>query len=195
MTQDELREAIEGPAGVRVLFFQPSDLVDDLINDVLHTPGALPLLSFTLSELYRMYLRRGAADRALTSEDYRALGGVGGSLRNRANDEIANLPDDAHRDTMERVMLRMVSFEGGGLARRRVPRSELVYSTHDENARVATVLERLSNARLVSPTASRTAPLSSSRRTTRSSAVGIHCWSGRAARTIARACRGSNDAV
>ena len=52
MSQDELRDAIEGPASERVLYFEPHSLVDQIINEVVQTPGALPLLSFTLSELY-----------------------------------------------------------------------------------------------------------------------------------------------
>ena len=48
-----------------------------------------------------------------------------GSLRNRATEEYDRLPDDAHRTTMQRVMLRMVATEGGDLARRRVALSEL----------------------------------------------------------------------
>mgnify|MGYP000037854164 CR=1 FL=1 len=31
MTQDELRKVIEGPAAKKVIYFEPADLVDDLI--------------------------------------------------------------------------------------------------------------------------------------------------------------------
>lgn len=89
LSQDELREIIEHPASVRVLYFKPRELVDKLINEVVQTPGALPLLSFTLSELYMKYLQRNCDDRSLTLEDYNKLGGVAGSLRNRAT-EIYN---------------------------------------------------------------------------------------------------------
>jgi len=58
LSQDELREVIEGPASVRVLYFEPPRLVEKLINDVIQTPGALPLVSFTLSELYLKYVER-----------------------------------------------------------------------------------------------------------------------------------------
>jgi hypothetical protein len=85
MTQDELREAIERPASAKVLYFEEG-LVDSLINEVVQTPGALPLLSFTLSELYRNYLLRNPADRCLTMSDYGQLGGVAGSLRRRATE-------------------------------------------------------------------------------------------------------------
>jgi WD40 repeat protein len=148
MSQAELREAIEGPASVRVLYFEPSNLVDRLIDEVIQTPGALPLLSFTLSEMYIKYLERQSDDRALTEADYNALGGVVGSLRNRATEEYDKL-DEVHQATMQRIMLRMVATEGGELARRRVPRSELVYPDEAENQRVAAVIKRLTEARLL----------------------------------------------
>lgn len=88
MSQDELREVIEKPASVRVIYFEEG-LVDVLINEVVQTPGGLPLLSFTLSELYRNYVERRSDDRCLTVADYDQLGGVAGSLRRRAT-EIYN---------------------------------------------------------------------------------------------------------
>ncbi len=149
MSQAELREAIEGPASVRVLYFEPPALVDRLIDEVIQTPGALPLLSFTLSELYIKYVERRGDDRALNQADYEALGGVVGSLRSRTTEEYNRLPDAAHQATMQRVMLRMIASEGGELARRRVPRAELVYPDEAENARVAEVIQRLTAARLL----------------------------------------------
>jgi len=151
MTQDELRQAIEAPAAERVMVFEPYSLVDQLINEVVQMPGALPLLSFTLSELYLKYLQRQDSDRTLTQSDYEALGGVAGSLTQRATQEYETLQqqDPAYEHTMKRVMLRMVAIEGGELARRRVPRSELVYPDEAENARVEIVIQRLIAARLV----------------------------------------------
>ena len=149
MDIEDLRQVIEGPASVRVLYFDLPGLVDDLIKEVIQTPGALPLLSFTLSELYVKYVQSGREDRALSGADYQALGGVVGSLRNRAAEEYDRLPDDAHRATMQRVMLRMVAVEGGELARRRVALNELAYPTEGENTRVKAVLNRLVDARLL----------------------------------------------
>ena len=57
--------------------------------------------------------------------------------------------DAAHQATMRRVLLRMVSLEGDELARRRVQRAELVYGDAAENDQVATVMQLLSQARLV----------------------------------------------
>ncbi|WP_449418578.1 nSTAND1 domain-containing NTPase [Phormidium nigroviride] len=151
MTQDELRQAIEGPASERVLYFEPSSLTDQLINEVVQMPGALPLLSFTLSELYIKYLESRRNNRALSERDYKQLGGVAGSLTQRATAEYDQLVqlDSAYHDTVRRVMLRMVAVEGGELARRRVARSELVYTDASENQRVSEVIRRFSEARLL----------------------------------------------
>ena len=161
MTSDELRQAIENPALKQALYFEElkdekgnttGNLVSKLVDEVGQMPGALPLLSFTLSELYvRLYKRwqeDQSTDRTLRFADYEALGGVAGALTRRATQEYEAL-DESHQATMRRVMLRMVAIEGGGVVRRRVPIDELKYSTPDENNRVTEVLERLINARLI----------------------------------------------
>ncbi len=149
MTRQELRLVIERPASERVLYFEPVELVDKLIDEVKDMPGALPLLSFTMSELYRAYVRSGRSDRCLTLEDYQKLNGVAGALSQRA-DEIFKSLDPAHRDTLRRVILRMVALEAGEVARRRVPMDELRYGQGDpEQARIETVIGRLRQARLV----------------------------------------------
>ncbi|NJM74364.1 MAG: hypothetical protein HC862_32355, partial [Scytonema sp. RU_4_4] len=152
MSQDELREAIEKPASEKVVYFEPPNLVDDLINEVVQMPGALPLLSFTLSELYLKYLGDRTRDnRALTKNDYEELGRVVGSLTKRANQEYERLvaENSAYKDTIRRVMLRMISLQGGELARRQVPKLELIYPDKEENERVQTVIKRFSEARLI----------------------------------------------
>ncbi|HPV73306.1 MAG TPA: caspase family protein [Gemmatimonadaceae bacterium] len=148
MSRDSLRAVIEQPAAKRVLYFEPSALVETLLDEVVATPGALPLLSFALSEMYVRYVGRRSADRAITREDYDALGGVVGALRARAEAEHDAL-DAAHRLTLRRVMLRMVVAEGGNLARRRVSDAELDYPDAAEHARAEEVVRRLTSARLL----------------------------------------------
>lgn len=86
-TPEELREVVVMPTFQVVLIFDPPEIVDEIINEVSQSPGALPLLSYTLSELYEAYKSSGREDRALKADDYRQLGGVRGALRSRA-DEI-----------------------------------------------------------------------------------------------------------
>ncbi|RCJ37936.1 hypothetical protein A6770_14220 [Nostoc minutum NIES-26] len=162
MTRIELRQAIEEPASKRVMYFRSDDpqspLVDRLIDEVADMPGALPLLSFTLSELYLKYLKRQqiaqingeTIDRAITEADYQELGGVAQSLTQRADSEYEQLVqlDSAYAETIRHVMLRMVAVGGGEFARRRVPLSELEYPPA-ENQRVKEIIRRFTDARLL----------------------------------------------
>jgi WD40 repeat protein/tetratricopeptide (TPR) repeat protein len=158
MTREELRQAIEEPASARVMYFDPHQLVEQLIDEVANMPGALPLLSFALSELYLKYLKRQedaknrgeAIDRAINQADYEELGGVTRSLTQRADGECKVLVqnDPVYEQTIKYVMLRMVAVSEGELARRRVPLSELEYP-EPENQRVKNVIQQMVDARLV----------------------------------------------
>jgi WD40 repeat protein len=155
MTRDELRQVIERPATAAVLYFEPARLVDQLLDDVALTPAPLPLLSFALSELYRrcwMRWQRGVRDRALHAADYAEIGSVARALTQRAtacHDQLV-AEDPAYAMTIRNVFTRMVSLVGGEPTRRRVPRSELAYDDPAENLRVAEVLQRYHDARLIS---------------------------------------------
>ncbi len=148
MSRADLKAVIEQPASARVLYFDPPALVDTLLDDVVNTPGGLPLLSFALSEMYVRYVTRQSSDRALTKDDYETIGGVVGALRSRADQEYDAL-DEAHRASMRHLMLRMVAGGAGSLAKRRVSDRELAFADPAETARVREVLRRLTAARLV----------------------------------------------
>lgn len=49
---EELREIIITPALRVGRFIEPQSMVDSIIDDVIHYPGSLPLLSFTMQELF-----------------------------------------------------------------------------------------------------------------------------------------------
>ena len=151
MSRDELRRVIEQPAMQRVLYFDPPSLVERLLDEVSQTLGALPLLSFTLSELYLCYLERRSDDRALIEKDYEALGGIAGSLTQRATQEYRKGIEinPKYDSTVRNISLRMVSLEGGELARRRVPETELIYASSAENQRVQNAIQALIDARLL----------------------------------------------
>ncbi len=145
---EEIREVITKPAAQAVLFYEPDDLVEQLSEEVSQAPGALPLLSFTLSELYHAYLRSGREDRALTEADYQQLGGVIGALRTRADAEYEAL-SRAEQSSMRKLMLRMVSLEGGELAGKRIFAEELQFSDAAESTRLQKIADRLVEARLL----------------------------------------------
>ncbi len=157
MDHVELRQVIAGPAGQRALFVEEA-LVRELIKDVQQMPGALSLLSVALSELYQAHVKSRRRDRRLALSDYETSGRVGGSISRRANAVVEGLVASrsaaeaaALRQTLRRVMLRMVSLRGQVSARRRVSRAELVYSDENENRRVRELLEALEKERLVVP--------------------------------------------
>jgi len=68
----------------------PGQTLDDVLQEAAwRDPKALPLLQFTLNELFR---RRNG--RTLTCEAYRALGGMEGALANHAEATLAALPTE-----------------------------------------------------------------------------------------------------
>ncbi|NEU73722.1 caspase family protein [Hassallia byssoidea VB512170] len=154
ISRQELRSCIVEPAAAKVMYFDPPSLVDEVIDEVVQMPGALPLLSFTLSELYLKYIqsvKEGKRNnRAITQSDYAELGGVTRSLTKRADfeyDELVKL-DPAYSQTIKHVMLRMVAVGSSDLTRRRVLCKELEYP-QAENTRVKLVISRFVAARLL----------------------------------------------
>jgi ABC-type glycerol-3-phosphate transport system substrate-binding protein/tRNA A-37 threonylcarbamoyl transferase component Bud32 len=119
MTPSELEQAITMPAHQRGVTFEPA-LLAALLHDVADRPGALPLLQYTLTELFQS--RR--VDR-ITHAAYQQLGGISSALVKRADALLSSLGDDA--DAVARqVFLRLITLtEGGEDTRRRVLQSEL----------------------------------------------------------------------
>ncbi len=140
MRRDELRRAIELPARRAGLRVEP-ELVDALIADVEGEPGALPLLSTSLLELWQH--RDG---RRLHMSAYQQAGGVHGAVARLAERTYEQL-NPAQRVVTRRIMLRLAG-EGDGelVVRRRVELTELE-GERDEG--VADVLSALADDRLV----------------------------------------------
>jgi WD40 repeat protein/DNA-binding SARP family transcriptional activator len=119
LTPDELEAAITSPARGVGVSLEPG-LTAELIADVAHHVGALPLLQFALTELFER--RR---DGVLTLDAYREIGGVVGALSARA-ERLYRAADERGRSAAHQVFLRLVTLgEGRGDTRRRVTRSEL----------------------------------------------------------------------
>ncbi len=130
MTARELREAIEQPAFLCGCEVEPR-LTERLLADVERQPGALPLLQFALTEVWK---KRNV--RQLTLRAYEELGGVEGALQHRA-DEIYRMLTARDQDLCRRLFLRLVQpGEGTGDTKRRVSFRELL---PDDTARAASV--------------------------------------------------------
>ena len=142
LTPDELEQAIRGPAE-RVGVPPEPGLVAEIVADVVHQPGALPLLQYALTELFE---RR--EDERLRLEPYVAMGGVAGAVSARA-DRLYEASGPEGRRAIRQVLLRLVTLgEGRQDTRRRVARSELDVLDVDPEA-VDGVLEAYGRHRLL----------------------------------------------
>ncbi len=142
MTPDELEQAIRGPAEQEGVRAEPG-LVAEMIADVAHQPGGLPLLQYALTELFE---RRD--EERLTLDAYRKIGGVAGALSARAERTYEATDADGRR-AIKQVFLRLVTLgEGRHDTRRRVARRELVDLDVDP-AEVDEVLDTFGHHRLL----------------------------------------------
>jgi WD40 repeat protein len=126
MAEEELRQAIERPAFIAGCEVEPA-LTERLLADVEGQPGALPLLQFALTEVWK---KRDV--RRLTLRAYNLMGekegkpsGIEGALEHRANEIYGGLkPED--QDLCRWIFLRLVQpGEGMEDTKRRVPYREL----------------------------------------------------------------------
>jgi WD40 repeat protein/tRNA A-37 threonylcarbamoyl transferase component Bud32 len=140
MQASELRRAVELPAG-RVGLRVEAELSDALVDDVEGAPGALPLLSTALLELWQK--RR---HDALTLAAYRESGGVHGAVARLAESTYARVPDE-RKSIVRALMLRLVGEgEGDAPVRRPAPLAELDL---ERDRWMADVLATLADSRLV----------------------------------------------
>jgi WD40 repeat protein len=134
MRRGELRRAIELPAQRAGLEVEP-DLVDALVSDVEDEPGALPLLSSALLELWQ-----GRDGRYLRHAAYERSGGVRGAVARLAEAAFARL-DPAEQAIARTVLLRLAGAAAGGApVRRRVELAELEGQGGEQLERVVEVL-------------------------------------------------------
>src|SRR5258706_15466111 len=88
LTPQEVERALAGPAERVGLVLEPG-LVNTIVNDVGQQPGTLPLLQYTLTELFEQ-----REDLTLTLDAYHASGGISGALARRADDLYDSLDRD-----------------------------------------------------------------------------------------------------
>ncbi|MFI1932444.1 helix-turn-helix domain-containing protein [Streptomyces sp. NPDC020330] len=138
MTREQLRAVVIRPAAAAGLVVERA-LTDRILNDVATEPGALPLMSHALLEVWR---RRSG--KTLTLAAYEAINGVQGAIAHTAEAVFANLCE-AEADQARTMLLRMISpsYDGAD-TRRPVARSEFIADEHQ-----TAVLERLVAARLL----------------------------------------------
>jgi len=105
--EEAMREIILGPARATGVRFESNELVDTLIEACAEAEGSLPLLQFTLAELWDAR----DIDARITSAALEELGGVGGALAGHADGVLkAMLPEP--RAAARRILVRLVTLHG-----------------------------------------------------------------------------------
>lgn len=133
-----IRECIVGPARAKGFSFESDGMVDDLVQSSSEADGGLPLLQFTLTELWNM---RDESRRVIPSTTLTALGGVAGALARHADAVIEGL-DTTLRNAARRLLCQLVTPEG---TRARMTLAEL----HGDDPLARSALDALIRGRLV----------------------------------------------
>jgi serine/threonine protein kinase/formylglycine-generating enzyme required for sulfatase activity len=108
LTGARIREAIVRPAAAKGVTFESEALVDTLVEQTELAPGGLPLLQFTLAEVWDA---RDVDARMIRGDSLDALGGVAGALARHADRLLAGL-DAEEQAAARRILLRLVTAEG-----------------------------------------------------------------------------------
>jgi tetratricopeptide (TPR) repeat protein len=141
-TSRELRNVVEEPAKNIGLKFE-SGIVDDLIKEVINDPSALPLLQFTLKQLWEH-----REHNRITWTSYRHVGRPSEALKRTAEEVFTNLKTFENQTAAQAIFLTLVQQSvGDEFVRKRVRRDTLKSLVASD--RVNRVLNRLVDAGLV----------------------------------------------
>ena len=140
MTPQEIENAVVEPAAAAGVKVEPA-LLAQLIADMGNEPGALPLLQFTLFELFER------TSNGLTLGDYESLGGINGALIGGADAVLEEL-DAEGKELTEQLMMRMVQKGRALSTSRPVPLRDLLDLGVDRIA-LQGVLEAFGARRLI----------------------------------------------
>ncbi|MCA9674758.1 MAG: protein kinase [Kofleriaceae bacterium] len=139
--RDGLRDALVQPAEMAGYHFEDVGMVEDMLDHLAQTPGALPLLQFTAAKLWDA---RDSARKMFTKASYQAIGGIGGALASHA-DAVLNKMTPTSQGLVRALFLRLVTPER---TRAIISMKELDELAKD-NAEVKRVVDQLAYARLV----------------------------------------------
>jgi eukaryotic-like serine/threonine-protein kinase len=140
-SRDGLRDAITQPAEMAGFQFELPATVEDMLDHLETTPGALPLLQFAAARLWE---NRDVARRMLTHQAYAAMGGVAGALASHADRFVADA--GPHKAALIRaLLLRLVTAER---TRAIVPIAE-VRELSREVGEIQRLIDQMVDARLL----------------------------------------------
>ena len=173
-SREEIREVVLQPAIQQLLEFRGTytgdhvdgdsaksqDQADErfvnrIIDETFANPDSLPLLSFALNRLYEM--KDPDPAKPLLEADYDDFGGISGILDKKLTDAY-DAYDAEHQALFRQLIYRMISFDAGYMAKRRVYTTfvstgrtinELEFSDPATTAGINAVQQELVNQRLL----------------------------------------------
>ncbi|MEM6532277.1 MAG: protein kinase [Myxococcota bacterium] len=139
--RDGLREALVAPAEMAGFRFENEEMVDDMLEHLKATQGALPLLQFTAAQLWEY---RDTNNQLLTLSSYDAMGGIAGALASHA-DSVLNALSPAARGLAKSLFMRLVTPE----RTRAIVPIEDIYELAQDKSIMEDLLNQVVKARLL----------------------------------------------
>lgn len=151
---EELRIIITEPAK-QVGLKLGEGLVDLILTDLKQTKNPLPLLEFTLEQLWQVEHKNNWLTRECYLSD--RIGGVTGAIAQWANKTYRNLPSETEKALARRIFTRLIHYGSASSpdknstdvpdTRRRLPLTELI--SIGESSVVRSLINKLVDARLL----------------------------------------------
>jgi serine/threonine protein kinase len=139
--REALREALKAPVEQLGHAFETPEMIEEMVQALVSTPGALPLLQFAGSKLWEA---RDPRRKVLTDASYRQMGGITGVLAQHADQVVLALPPPMQR--LARALFQRLVTSDGTRAIIGVPElADLAGDVKDVQA----LVDRLVQARLL----------------------------------------------
>lgn len=145
LSREELEEVIIEPAN-KVGLKIDAELKGKLLNDVEDFPESLPLLQFTLTQLWNLSQKPPYPHR-LFLQDYERVGKIEDTLNKRA-DEAYSALNQRQQKIAQRIFLELTQIGGNRNTRRKIRLQDLSNSYHSKEE-LREVAEKLAQAHLV----------------------------------------------
>jgi hypothetical protein len=105
--REGLKDALVQPAEMAGYRFESPAMVDNMLEHLEATQGALPLLQFAATQLWEL---RDPSQRMLTESAYQSIGGIAGALASHADSVLAGMTTQ-ERTLVRALFLRLVTPE------------------------------------------------------------------------------------
>jgi serine/threonine protein kinase len=136
-----LREALVAPIEMVGYRFETSAMIEEMLDALAATSGALPLLQFAAAKLWDA---RDRQNRLLTLQSYHAIGGISGALAVHADDVVLQMNDRMQKLT-QRIFRQLVTPE----RTRAIVELADLHQLAGDPGEVARTIDQLVSARLL----------------------------------------------